>query len=105
MNVIAQIRLLNKYNKRIIINNKLYNLNNDNNKYCYLCSEENNLFHSLIECKLYLKQREKYFHEIVNIENPYEIFLKSLCSENIQTIKKLEFFITKVMQAIITNVD
>ena len=60
--ILAQLRLLNNYNSRIITKNKIVKLQNSN--FCYNCSSYNSIIHSLIDCEIYNNFRSKVFENI-----------------------------------------
>ena len=70
--IIAQLRLLNKYNPRIITKNKIFRLKNNN--FCHQCSADNNIFHSITDCVLYYNVRNKLFVEVVDRQVITDIF-------------------------------
>ena len=63
--IFAQLKLLNKYNTRIITKNKIFKLNkNIDCNYCNITDD--NLYHALFECEKYKGERLKYFNNLKN---------------------------------------
>ena len=53
--IFAQIRFLNIYNCRIIIDSIIYVVNND--KFCYNCGKNNDFVHRVVECPIFNEAR------------------------------------------------
>ena len=83
--IIAQIRLMNKNNTRIITAENVYKLNNDS--YCHMCFKPNSLIHMLTDCEKFIDKRKALYLPLVDnnkldlfeiIDNPNRIVLKKL---------------------------
>ena len=55
--ILAQLRVLNIYNRRVLTKKKIYTLNEDD--YCEYCAEKNSILHSIIDCEKYSDYRVK----------------------------------------------
>ena len=84
----AQLRILNIYNTRIVTKNKSYPLNDE--EYCELCAEKNTIFHSIIYCQRYNSYRCELVPEIENseMENGFFYFINRLNEEKIKKLVK-----------------
>ena len=70
--ILAQLRMLNKYNPRIITKDRI-NITKTG-EYCNYCGDENTIFHSIRHCEQYKKDRENLIPEILNSEMENSIF-------------------------------
>ena len=67
--ILAQIRFINIYNKRILTKKKIYSIKESTN--CNYCTDECTILHLIKDCEHLKKQREKLIPEILNsrVEN------------------------------------
>lgn len=95
--VFAQIRLINKYNPRIIYKKEILNLNDN-----YCCGEQilkgKELYHMLIECQMYKFIRKKYV-----CDSEDESLIKDFCIDllndpNPNGVKSINFYIKNVIK-------
>ena len=54
--VAAQIRLLNRFNCRIVTNSKIFKLKE--NSYCHLCCKPDTFLHMIIDCEKFIDKRK-----------------------------------------------
>ena len=64
--IIAQIRLVNKYNNRIVTKNGKITFSDL--EYCELCIKTNSLAHRLTDCSYHKEVREKYLGNLFDSE-------------------------------------
>ena len=87
--VIAQVRLSNKYNERIIVKNLLYKTGSD--YYCTYCNSSFNIAHIMKECILFHDLRKKYFKD-------YSLFTNEIKCVNGGNIKAIGCFISEALE-------
>ena len=87
---IAQLRLINKYNNRLILRNRIFKIRN--NEYCYCCCTMNSLQHMLNECFIYNDIREKF------LEKYDKNFINLIKYVTDNDVKNLTDFILKIFE-------
>ena len=80
LRVTAQIRLCNKYNTRVIINNKIIKARP--NEICLFCKTKNDLYHMLNDCPYFSEERIKTLGCGIDFKN----LLSSINYTNIKCI-------------------
>ena len=93
--IIAQIRLLNKINTRIIADDIVYK--HDNNSFCHTCGENDTLIHKILNCKIFSKKRSDL---ILPVLNDYKLDLFAILEIS---NKKLLYKFVALIKYIITH--
>ena len=91
---ISQIKLLNIHNLRIIIDKKVYKL--ENHGTCEFCNiNEASLFHWIVDCNLLSEERKKFNLLNLNAENSLDLnfYIYSHSMREIRNFKKFVVFI------------
>lgn len=70
--ILAQIRLINIYNCRILTKNKTFTIKE--NTHCNICTDEYTILHLIKDCEQIKRQREKLIPEILNSKMDNSIF-------------------------------
>ena len=94
LKTISQLRLLNKYNERLIIKNKL--LKAEKNGRCYFCGTQNNIFHMINECPRFIEERNKAF-------GPFSDFVSNIVNVSGSNVKITLSFIEELATKIDIN--
>lgn len=84
LRIIAQTRLSNIYNPRILLNNGT--LKPKPNEYCYCCCTTNDLAHIINDCYLFSNETKLYFN---TIDNNFVDLLGDISNVNVKLIIKL----------------
>ena len=90
LKILAQIRFLNVYSNRIIIDSNIYRFNN--NDYCFNCSKVNDFVHRVVECPVFDKLREKLMLKFKNNNDFFRIL------EEPNTCKEVNCLINLISQ-------
>ena len=82
--IFTQIRLVNKYNNRIVTKNGKITFSDL--EYCELCIKTNSLAHRLIDCTYHKEVREKYLGNLFDSEQSLFEILNNLSLNNVNKI-------------------
>ena len=90
--IIAQVRLVNIYNPRILLKKgKSILIPND---YCELCAKANSLEHKVFECLYFTEVRDKYLTNVIENANSFPDLLNTLKPFD---LKKLSGFLATIL--------
>ena len=92
--ILAQIRLYNLYNPRLIIESKVISLKDES--YCNYCGKQDTLFHSIIECKYYSEIRKNF--ELPFLVNEKLNLFYILEKPNVKVVKQFVKYLVSVLE-------
>lgn len=99
ISIFAQLRLLNKYQHRIIVQGKYLSLKT--NSFCEFCHGEKNgieyTLHVLIECEAIRAKRSMYIRDSVDLEEVSDYWIKILSKPDTNVIKNAFHFIESLI--------
>ena len=93
--IIAQIRMLNKYNTKITIESVVYKVNNISN--CPFCNVFNDLYHALFVCPIFETKRNEVC-KMLNLENNILSISPAFEKFSFKKIKALANYISEIVK-------
>ena len=93
--IIIQLRLLNCFSFRIVIDGKKFNLNDE--KFCNYCFEENTFMHKLLTCISFKEERSNFLKDNSRDELGSNLFFNLIDSNEHTRLKELILYVKNVV--------